>query len=183
MRDDIEMISRLPGAPTYKSLCPILEKSHNAARWQQRLLCLAHIPNRKQERDPGNTLQRKTFSSACAKRSTFSSLAKGGKRSERGGKSWQKVSLQRRWQEREGKLAQLLGLEKGPIYAPLHITHQSARSNSHQSHLNCESRLTTLVTGEQGGVHIVAKLTGFPLCDVIGRCPVHHHEDGDPHTI
>ena len=78
------------------------------------------------------------------------------------------MSLQRRWQEREGKLAQLPGLEKGPIYAPLHITHQLARSNSHQSHLNRESRLTTLVTGEQGGVHIVAKLTGFSSVRSLG---------------
>ena len=109
-------------------------------------------------------------------------------------KRWQKVRAGRK------KLAKSVAAEKvarkrgkvGPIAGPrkrtnictppYHTPISTIRSYSHQSHLNRESRLTTLVIGEQGGFHIVAKLTGFPLCEVIGRCPVHHHEDGDPRT-
>ena len=56
--------------------------------WQQCLLCLPHalphIPNLKQNRDPGRLYKGRPSAVHAQKDSTFASLAKGGKRSERG---------------------------------------------------------------------------------------------------
>ena len=61
--------------------------------WQQCLLCLPHalphIPNLKQNRDPGRLYKGRPSAVHAQKDSTFASLAKGGKRSERG---WKKVA-------------------------------------------------------------------------------------------
>ena len=76
-----------------KSVCFPLSLFIYVRPWQQCLLCLPHalphIPNLKQNRDPGRLYKGRPSAVHAQKDSTFASLAKGGKRSERG---WKKVA-------------------------------------------------------------------------------------------